>query len=197
MSSSKPKRQSDQRGAAQPASFRVPIQVLETQKMPNGQTSLVVNMDISDAPAPSAKFVADRFCIARDQEDWRIVFAQSTIDGSGVRAIVDLHMPQVDYRAMADNFMVIPSSERAAKPFALQKEPAETVAVYANIGRAGHGPHGGFADFFAIAPPPFGAAQADPKEVVIEPVVRIVMPEAMLFGLVDEMRRLRQEKRDA
>jgi hypothetical protein len=193
MSSTKSKRQADQHGGVKPEFYRVPIQVLESQKLPNGHTGLVVNMDISDAPAPSAKFIADRFCISKDQQDWRIVFAQSTVDGNGYRAMVDLHMPEADYGAMVENFLVIPSNHAGIKPLSFQKEPQETVALYANFGRAGYGPHGAFADFFALAPTSFGPGRSDPKDIVIEPVVRIVMAERMLFGLVDEMRRLRQE----
>lgn len=102
--------------------------------------------------------------------------------------MVEVRVPAGTVEHMLGSLTEFPIEGEKAPPKEITDEPDESVALYANVLRVALGMHGACTDFFLISPFAFGDGKL-PDEVAVDPVVRVMMPDAVLRGLLSEWRK--------
>ena len=158
--------------------------------------------DFSDLPVPTRNYVADFTGMSVDQHNTvRILLGQRKVVGDGLRSLLVLHMPGDDIVRFVDSLnpmMERSSGARSQLPSwtlkqPLLEEPAQTVALSATIALAGFSGSLGCLDFYQASPFSIHRVREGASKLGLDPVVRVSLPTAALFALLDEMIRVAPE----
>lgn len=152
-----------------------------------GNTGTVsFEIDLNTAAAPARKFVADAFNIQKNGASYRLLFGQTKIDGSGLRALIDLQATAQALTQLADTMFPMPIAEGSARAglYEMTSEPAQAIAVNANFFRISFGPMGACIDCYYASPFSMQAG-AKSGNLQLEGALRIQTNEELFLTVVD------------
>src|SRR5882724_4923678 len=66
--------------------------IRQTLPSTDGVTAVLVSLDLGQAPVPSRRYVSDQVGIVSAESDIRLLFGQRKISGTGLRALLVIHM---------------------------------------------------------------------------------------------------------
>lgn len=167
--------------------FIVPFEITNSVKNEKGIVENSMKIEMVDAPAPTSKFIADRFGLIKGIDEWRIVFAQSRIGNLGYRAMIDVHIPTVPLEHIAASFKTLLLAGESVPTTSFEEEPSETVALFANFGRVAHNEFGACVDFFLAPAFSFTKTEESKQGLKMEAVVRVLMSEPVFRGFAKNL----------
>lgn len=161
---------------------RVPT-TIEHISNEGGLVTARAKIDLSNAPAPSRKFVADCFEVRVEFTEARMLFGQRQVDGVTVRAILDVRYPPEAVSGVLELLRGLRAANGAPAENVFEthftSEPEQAIAVQANFMRMNAGGSATTIDLYhasGIALSRF----AGEGFLHAEPVVRISMPNRMI-----------------
>jgi hypothetical protein len=172
----------------------------QSQTAPDGTTSVLVSFDLSGAPVPSRRYVAESAAVNRSDYGVELAFAQHRRDGSGApRSMVIVSVtPDCVHQFLESSagFRDLLSSFSAQYQLPtvplrqLNQEPASAVTLSANVLMAAYAGHSACIDCFSISPWAFRSV-SHTEDLAIEPVVRIELPTALLDPILNRLAEIR------
>lgn len=163
----------------------VPITILEPINNDAGNVTARMQLPLSVAQAPRRRFTADAFAILSRDDSYHLIFLQRRVDGSQIRAMVDVQMTTQAVNAFADGIKLEKLTGPYSSPFDLAKlqEPEQTVTLSANYARSASSPNGSCIDFYFASQ--FSLMEAiHTKQIHLEGEVRIVTSSCVFEGLM-------------
>lgn len=167
----------------------------------NGRTITSMGVDMSTAPVPDRKYVADIYGIVQAASTTKLLFGQQRIGRQELRSLLVVHMSTKSIQQFLENlpdgsggnarFEDVASEFQltAELPAKIVDEPSQVVAFKASaIVAAMSGPDACL-DFYQVSPSALIAAR-NADVIAVDPVVRVDVPSAILLGLAKELLRI-------
>jgi hypothetical protein len=163
---------------------------------PDGTTSLELNMDLALAPVPEKRYVADVASITYADDVLQILFGQKKIGQSDeLRSLIVVQMTSTAARQF---LKTLTTWEPGARKWAelndihaelteVEKEPPQTVTLFANIVGLAFAGREACMDFYHASPFALHYVQQN-KKMSVEPVVRVMLGTGLALALVDKIR---------
>lgn len=162
----------------------------------SGVTAISLNVDLTTAPVPDRRYVADVASLIRSGDQNHLVFGQSKIVGKGLRSLIAINLSAAAVR----NFVLTLSSfmETGRKYVAdnklsksgfvdgIEEEPTQTVAMVSNLIAASFSGREACADFYYASPFAFQKVKAG-GNFAADPVVRVSLPTGLLFAICEKL----------
>jgi hypothetical protein len=168
---------------------------------PDGTNAVELSVDLQAAPVPERRYVADACAVLRSDDFVLLAFGQRRLVGSGCRSLVVLSMSAEAIRSFlktCDGFLerVAAFLERnglARSPLLdLTEEPPQTVHLAANVVAVAQAGRESCLDLYHVSPWSIRSVSTR-NQLVIDPIVRIDMPTALLVPVVEQLVRLEHE----
>lgn len=163
---------------------------------PDGTTSLEIGLDLSDAPVPDRRYLADVASVQVVDDCLHLLFGQRMIGGSALRSLLILVLTPEGAR----NFLktctdfgpklhtYLDRISAAEMPLAqIDEEPEQTVMMQVSLIAAAHVERDACMDFYHASPSALRAViqHRDANVIGIDPVVRIHLSTRLLAAVVD------------
>ena len=167
-----------------------------------GQSSVLMSLDISNAPAPERKYAADTCSVLVKGSTVKLLFGQQRVSGGGLRSMVVIHMTPNGVQQFLGSVAQVkdPSFADIAKresikpdelPKALEEPPpGQTVGLTANLLVTAVSGDAACIDFYQASPFVMTALARAPKKMALDPVVRVDLATSLFFGLVTELQKI-------
>lgn len=148
-------------------------------------------MELAQADPPERQYTADSVVLAIKEDIVHLAFAQSKLDDSGLRSMLDVCMPidhAWNYARSLRALLPPPANTGLKSPVSIGREPDEVVAVTATLGLMVAAHYEATADFYYIAARDHNkVVSASTTHINVEPVVRINMSAAVARGLIEPL----------
>jgi hypothetical protein len=177
--------------------IHVPLQRRNVPQ-PDGTTTTEVSIDLNEAPIPERRYVADAAWVDQRDDIIRFIFGQRALTGEKLRSVVVVNVyPEVIRGLMGRSAEFLQkiheflerNSLSAPANGSLPEEPAQTVALSANMMSITFAGREAEWDFFHL--PPSGMRKiADSADLVVDPVVRIDLATRLVAGILQALERL-------
>jgi hypothetical protein len=163
---------------------------------PDGTTALEIGLDLSDAPVPDRRYLADVASVKLVEDSLHLLFGQRTIGGKSLRSLVILVLTVEGVK----NFLKTCTefgpklhtyldriSAAKAQLSQIEEEPEQTVAMPVSIIAASHVERDACIDFYHASPSAIRSVlqHGDANVIGIDPVVRIQLSTRLLAAVVD------------
>jgi hypothetical protein len=161
----------------------IPITILSASKDSAGNDRARIELNLADAPAPRRRFAADAFTILARDDFYHLIFMQRRVNGSQIRAMVDIHMTIEAVVGFASSVVLRQAITDYSSPFELATllEPEQTVTLAANYARVASGPNGACIDFYLASQ--FSVTHAlSSNHIHLEGEVRIITSQHVFEG---------------
>lgn len=175
---------------------------VQAQHLPVADGSLLLTIDLSKAPVPERRYVADVAGVLVSDDIVHLLFGQAQIVGSGLRTMLDIHVPAQGIRHFLDSFHAhdMPNTLSTLRQklgyegrglYNITEEPKETFALPVNLIATAVTSREAcldmyYADTFVISKAVRGIG-----DFKADPVVRISLPSAVLLGVIAKLESLR------
>lgn len=168
---------------------------------PDGSTSIEASLSLDGAPVPDRRYAADTVHLDRVGDAIHIMFGQTTINRERLRSLVVIKVyPETIRRFLGTcgtfwpQFQAFIERNKIEKPklMPLKEEPAQVVALVANVLAAGYTGREAVMDFYhfnALALKKLNES----SELAVDPVVRIDLSAAALAALIETLNNLKEE----
>lgn len=165
----------------------------------NGTTVTIVGFDLSNAPVPDRRYVADTATVILSKGTVKLVFAQETIT-SKLRSMLIIHMTINGIRHLLSSIKHLKNTDFDTLVNSLnlehedlltleEDEPEQTIALSANMVAAAFSGNETCLDFYSASA--FVMANiANSKTVPIDPVVRVDLRTSLFVSLRDKLQEL-------
>ncbi len=161
---------------------------------PDGQSVFGFGLDLSTAPVPPRRYLCDAADLVEARGQVRLLLGQRKVTDPGVlRSLLVVHMVRDTIRQLviSANGMNHPTiseiiARTGAEPeeaFKVSEEPAQTVAVTANMAAIALSGEEAVIDLYHASAFSVSAAQ-HAKKIAVEPVVRIDLSLSIFVGLL-------------
>ena len=170
---------------------------------PDGTSLSLVGLNLSSAPVPDRRYVADLATVLY-QRELKLIFAQETISltSPALRSMLVVHIAPNAARQFLQSLesMDSPSLDELAKRSGIEpeplseitNEPEQTVAFAANMVAAAVGGREACLDFYHASV--FAMVNiSKASKVPIDPVVRVDLRTSLLLSLRDALRELQKD----
>ena len=169
-----------------------------TLMLPDGKTSVVMEISLSKAPVPERRYVADVAAILYERETVKLLFGQKKISSPDLRSLLVIHMSPMAARRLVESVTKLDASilklaqgiKLGAEPLdKISNEPEQTVAFVSNMVAVALSGREACMDFYHVSS--FSMANAaNSKKMGLEPVVRLDIRSTMLIALIEELKRI-------
>ena len=164
----------------------------------DGQTTSSLGIDLSGAPVPDRRYVADVVSVIPGRDVIKLLFGQEKVS-SGLRSLVVIHMAQFAVGAFVSAILdmknptvaeVMKISNIDAKLLSsISDEPEQTVAMTASVAAAAVSGQEACVDFYQISPFARLNVMAS-KKISVDPVVRVELSTSLLVALVEKLKEI-------
>lgn len=167
----------------------------------DGSTQAVYELKFDDVPIPDRRYVADVGSVLFDGTTAHLLFGQKRVVGVGLRSLVTVAVSPDPLRRFMDTCdKFVPDLNAFLTCFAMEKaplleileEPAQTVAVAANIIMAARAGREATLDFYLTS----AASLYDlgrRERVAVDPILRVDLPTVLLAALLDRIAKIRDK----
>jgi hypothetical protein len=156
----------------------------------------IFNIDLSHAPVPDRRYVADMVAVADGPEFVRLFFGQIKVGSKELRSLLDVHMSLTAIGffigavgAAAEEHQV-KSGVVPGELSRMDKEPDQTVGLAANLVAVSLIGTEACVDFYLASAFAMGAV-AQGGKMLADPVVRITMPSSLVLALIKRLQQIR------
>jgi hypothetical protein len=164
-----------------------------------GQTAIMLNIDLNKAPVPDRRYAADFAGLIYKDDIVKFIFGQEKIDSSSIRSlvIIAMHAPDANKFLQSLGDLRSPTLDEMGTRFNIKKvdlyqissEPEQTVAMAANLVSAAVSGRAACLDFYSASA--FAIAKVvETQQLAVEPVVRIDLPTSYLITIRNSLREL-------
>jgi hypothetical protein len=169
----------------------------------DGGTSLEVGLDLANAVVPERRYVADVASLKFTADRVYLCFGQSKLTG-GLRSLLVIYMtPEAAGQFLkiceGNNFResMTKAFQKERWPVAtlatVEEEPAQTVALTANLLAAGFSGREACIDFYHASPFAMAQFRTESRRVPIYPVVRIDFPANLFVAILEALEQHRED----
>jgi len=170
-----------------------------TQLNPDGTTLSLFDIDVSQAPVPDRRYMADTAWVDREEDLIRLMFGQRRIDKKGLRSLVVLCLTPEGLGQFLDACSGFPDAlktlldQKRGQLSTADEEPLQTVSMFVNIIAAAVAGDQAAMDCYHASPWAFRDLKSSgARNFPIEPIVRIVLTTSLFAALFQELLRIRQ-----
>lgn len=167
---------------------------------PDGTNVTNIGLNISEAPVPDRKYVADACAVSSDRGTVKIMFGQERVGQRVWRSLVLVQMTAEAVGRFLGSLQQTGGVLAAPNPFvtkygpeSLAKEVVEpegqAIALGANLVAVSINENEACLDFYQASPFSMGAAIKS-KKLAVDPVVRIDLRASLFFAMVDGIKGL-------
>lgn len=163
----------------------IPVVILDELSNSEGIQSARIELKLNSANAPRRRFTADAFVVLPRDDSYHLIFLQRRVNGSEIRAMVDIQMTIDSAVDFANSLVIATSNAGYASSFEIEtlQEPEQVVTLSANYVRAASGPSGACIDFFLASP--YSLAEGlHTKQLYLEGEVRIMTSPYVYEGFM-------------
>ncbi len=164
----------------------------------DGQTTSSLGIDLSGAPVPDRRYVADIVSVIHGRDVIKLLFGQEKVS-SGLRSLVVIHMAPFAVNAFVCAILGMKNSavDQALKVLntdlgllsTISDEPEQTVAMTASVAAAAVSGQEACVDFYQISP--FARLNVlASKKINVDPVVRVELSTPLLGALVGKLKEI-------
>lgn len=168
-----------------------------------GSSSLVsVGIDLSKAPIPERRYVADVAAVVVSDDIVRLLFGQTQVVGKQLRTLLDVHVPAVGIvsfleslrtQGMPETFAVL--REKLGREgrglYEITEEPKQSVGLAVNLIAMAVTAREACLDMYYASTFILSKAVRGMGPLSADPVVRVSLPSAVLLALVARLESLR------
>ena len=164
----------------------------------DGQTTASLGIDLSSAPVPDRRYVADVVSVIHGKDVIKLLFGQEKIS-SGLRSLVIIHMAQFAVSSFVSAVLDMkkPTLAEVMKISnidvgllsSIPDEPEQTVAMMASVAAAAVSGQEACVDFYQISSFARLNVMAS-KKISVEPVVRVELSTSLLVALVEKLKQM-------
>lgn len=168
-----------------------------TSLSPDGSNITAVEVDLSSAPVPERRFLADTAWVDYRAGLVRLMFGQQRVDRGDLRALVVLCFTIEDLRhflgtskALVENLKAYlgNSSTPTEELEPVTAEPPQAVSMFANIMAVAYAANQASIDFYhASAWALHQLRNAQNLKLALEPMVRVILTSSLLFALLGKL----------
>jgi hypothetical protein len=168
--------------------------VRRTVPQPDGTTAFEMDIDVSYAPVPDRRYVADAGAILFEGDALRLVLGQRLLLGNELRSAVIVFLSAqaaVQFLKTCEKFH--PSLQEYAgkhqisdRLTEIHEEPLHVTSVTANIILAAFSGRESCLDFYDSSPFVLGIVQKGGK-MALDPILRVDLGTGLLLALIDKM----------
>jgi hypothetical protein len=165
----------------------------------SGRSAGLMTVNISSAPVPERRYVAEVCSVTYEKETVKLWFGQPKHNSNKLRTLLVIHMSPSSVRHFIDSIRAVknPTYEELAQDNHFQKEPLstledepdQTVAFAANFILAGMSGREACLDFFHASAFAISAVVHTSK-LALDAVVRVDLRSSLALGLFQELGRL-------
>lgn len=164
----------------------------------NGQTVQTMSVDLSNAPVPDRKYLAETCAVSYQRSSVKFLFGQQRIGKTELRSLLVIHVsPKSAARFVASLSEMDPTLEDIAARIGvapgngapITEEPPQTVALAAGMVLFAVSDEEACMDFFQASPFSMGAAPHS-KQLSLDPVVRVDLPTSLMLSFVSELNKI-------
>ncbi len=170
--------------------------VRKSAPRPDGTTALEIGLDLSEAPVPDRRYLADIAAVKAVDDSLQLLFGQRTIGGKTLRSLVVLVLTPEGVRNFLKTCTEFSPKLHAyldriaaakAELSTIEEEPEQTVAMPVSIIAAAHVERDACIDFYHASPSAIRSVlhHGDANVIGIDPVVRIQLSTRLLAAVVD------------
>lgn len=198
---SKPKSTTIQRVAERPGEGAILATHRQQSVNVDGTTGIALAIDMSSAPVPERRYVADVASVVRVADSVRLIFGQSRVGNNELRSLVVIHMPSLGIHQFLSSADEIKAAMVGfAKKFRLsvgqltqiQVEPLQTVALAATIIMASVSGREACMDFYYSSP--YIAYQViRGGKFAVDPVARVMLPMNLLLAICNQLEAIKDD----
>jgi hypothetical protein len=165
---------------------------------PDGSSGVELAIDLSIAPVPERRYVADVAALTYDEGMVQFLFGQKKIGKSGaLRSLIVLQMTSLAVGQFAKTLIAVEPGLRKwieqngnhGELANIEEEPDQTVTLFANmVGLAFAGPEA-CVDFYHASAFSIHFAQQN-KKMAVDPVVRVILNSGLMIRMIDKLHAL-------
>ncbi|HEY6299117.1 MAG TPA: hypothetical protein VIW95_05680 [Candidatus Binatus sp.] len=165
----------------------------------DGSSTLELQIDISHAPVPDRRYLADAAAVLFESDTLRIVLGQKGLVGSKIRSAVILFLsPHAAIQFLKSCEQFLPEIRKYADEHKIhealveiQDEPAHITSVAANIILAAFSGREGCLDLYNSSPFVMGIVQKGGK-MALDPILRVDLTTGLLVAVLDKLEELKE-----
>jgi hypothetical protein len=164
----------------------------------NGRTVLNLAIDLSNAPVPDRRYVADVASVSYSNGALKLFLGQQKLP-TGLRSLLVIHMTPLAAGQFISSLTrmknptiqeIAARSHVTSEPLTeITEEPEQTVAFASNIVAAAISNGEACVDFYQVSAFSLASAPVS-KKIAIDPVVRLDLRLSLLLALLEELQKL-------
>lgn len=177
-----------------PGELAVPV-YKQAIPQPDGTTAVSFGISFDDIPIPERRYVADVGGVIFDGTVFQLLFGQRKIASTDLRSLVAVSVsPDAARRFVQTCETFLPETQQTIEKLgikrppllALSAEPAQTVAVAANIIAAARAIAEASFDFYHTSA--FSLHALKTREVLaVDPILRVDLPAGLQLAIIEEL----------
>ena len=165
----------------------------------SGRTGQLISVDLTQAPVPDRRYVSDAAAIVADEHELKVCFAQRKLASDSLRSMLVVHIPYEGvYRFLESLDGFVSTLKEFAKKVDLAKaqlmdikeEPAQTVALTANIVGVSFSGRDACLDFYHTSAFAIMALKSG-GPFVVDPVVRVTLTSGQLLSIIERVQAMK------
>jgi len=162
---------------------------------PDGSTGLELGIDLSLAPVPERRYVADVAGLTYEDDVLQMFFGQRKITKAGtLRSLIVIQMTSTASRQFIKTLVGFEPGFRkwlnengiGRQLTSIEEEPEQTVTLFANMIGLAFAGREACLDYYHASPFSLHQVQQN-KKMAVEPVVRVILASGLLLPMIDKL----------